>query len=60
MWWVRHHGVYHQTKLNKIRVIFYFSEKCAGRSIKKELMTCPDLNNQIAKSLIKLRQDWNL
>ena len=60
VWCLPHHGVYHQAKLHKICILIYCSENYAGRSIKKELITGPDLTNQVVKSLIKSRQDWNL
>ena len=56
VWYLPHHGVYHPRKPNKIRVVFDCSAEYAGRSINKELMSGPDLTNQIIGTLIKFRQ----
>ena len=52
-----HHGVYHPAKPNKIRVVFDCSAEYAGGSINKEIMTGPDLNNQIIGTLIRFTQE---
>ena len=57
VWYLPHHGVYHPTKPNKIRVVFDCSVEYAGRSINKELMAGPDLTNQIVGTLIRFRQE---
>ena len=57
VWYLPHHGVYHPAKPNKIRVAFDCRAKYAGRSIKKELMTGPDLTNQVVGTLIRFTQE---
>ena len=57
VWYLPHHGVYHQLKSEKIRIIFDWSSEYRGRSINKELLVGPDLTNQIVGTLIKFRQD---
>ena len=51
-WYLPRHGVYHPAKPNKIRVVFDCSAEYLGRSINKELMAGPDLNNQIVFALL--------
>ena len=46
-WYIPHHGVYHPSKPGKIRVVFDCSAEFQGRSINKELLSGPDLTNQI-------------
>ena len=46
-WCIPHHGVYHPRKLDKLRVVFDCSSEFKGRSLNKELMSRPDLTNQI-------------
>ena len=46
-WYIFCHGVYNESKPNKIRVVFYCSTECQGRSLNDELMSGPDLTNQI-------------
>ena len=43
-----HYGLYHPIKPEKIRVDFYYSVKIDERSLGKELLTGPDLTNNIA------------
>ena len=47
-WYILHHGVYHPSKLRKIRVVFDCSAQFAGSSLNQELLTCSDLTNPIA------------
>ena len=56
IWYLLHHGVYHSTKSNKICVLFDCTAEHA-RSIKKELLAGPDLNNQIIGTLIRFLQE---
>ena len=43
-----HYGLYHPIKPEKIRVDFYCSVEIDERSLSKELLTGPDLTNNIA------------
>lgn len=56
-WYIPHHGVYHPKKPDKIRVVFDCSAEVNGTSINKELMSGPDLTNQIVGVLLKFRQE---
>ena len=56
-WYISHHGVYHPSKLGKINVFFDYSSKFQGRSINKELLSEPDLTNQIIFALILWRKN---
>ena len=52
-WFIPHHGVYHPNKLGKIRVVFDCSGEFDGKSLNKELLTGPDLTNQIVGVLTR-------
>ena len=45
-WYIPHHGVYHPSKPDKIRVVFDCIAEFQGISINKELLSGPDLTNQ--------------
>ena len=47
IWYIPHHGVYHTNKPGKIRVVFDYSAEFEVRSINQELLSGPDLTNQI-------------
>ena len=47
IWYIPHHGVYHTNKPRKIRVVFDCSTEFEVRSINQELLSGPDLTNQI-------------
>ena len=55
-WYIPHHALYHPSKPGKIRVVFDCSAEFEGKSINKELLPGPDLNNQIFSILIRLRE----
>ena len=57
MWYLSHHAVYHPNKPGKIRVVFDLSEDHKGRSINIELLSGPDLTNQIAGVLLRFREE---
>ena len=57
VWYLPHHGVYHPTKTNKIRVVIDCSAEYVRRSVNKELMSGADLSNQIVGTLIRFRQE---
>ena len=56
-WFIPHHGVYHPNKSGKIRVVFGSSAEFDERSLNKELLTGPDLTNQIVVVLTRFRQN---
>ena len=49
--------VYHPQKLEKIRVVFDCSAQYANMSINTELMSGPDLANQIVGVLLRFRKE---
>ena len=51
-----HHEEYHPTKPGKVRVIFDCNAEIDERSLNKELLTGPDLTNQIAGVLTRFQQ----
>ena len=55
-WYIPHHGVHHLSKSRKIRVVFDCSAQFAGKSLNQELLTVPDLTNQIVGVLTRFRQ----
>ena len=46
-WYIPHHRVYHPNKPDKIRVLYDCSSEFQGRGLNKELLSGPDLTNQI-------------
>ena len=55
-WFIPHHEEYHPTKPGKVKVIFDCNAEIDERSPKKELLTGPDLTNQIAGVLTRFQQ----
>ena len=56
-WYLPHHGVYHPNKPGKIRVVFDLSAEYHGTSINKQLLSGPDLANQIVGVLLRFREE---
>ena len=56
-WYIPHHGVYHPKKPGKIRVVFDCSAEYKGSSLNKQLLSGPDLTNQIIGVLNRFRED---
>ena len=56
-WYIPHHGVYHPSKPGKIRVVFDCSAEFQGKSINKELLSGPDLTNQIIGIMTRFREE---
>ena len=54
---IPHHGVYHPNKPGKIRVVFDCSAEFDEQSLNKELLTGPDLTNQILGVLTRFWQN---
>ena len=56
-WYIPHHGLYHLSKPGKIRVVFDCSAGVKGTSLKKNLMSGPDLANQIVGVITRFREE---
>ena len=56
-WYIPHHGVYHPSKPGKIRVVFDCSAEFQGKSINRELLSGPDLTNQISGIMIRFKKE---
>ena len=56
-WFIPQHGVYHPNKPGKIKVVLDCSAEFDGRSLNKELLTGPDLTNQVLGVLTRFRQN---
>ena len=56
-WYTPHHGVYHPNKPDKIRVIYDCSAQYLGRNLNKDLLSGPDLTNQIVVILCRFREN---
>ena len=56
-WYLPHHGVYHPNKPGKIRVVFDLSADYKGRCLNRELLSGPDLTNQIVGVLLRFREE---
>ena len=55
-WYILCHGLYHSAKPGKIRVVFDCSEEYVWASIHCELMSAPNLTNQIWGTLLRFRE----
>ena len=55
-WYIPHHGVYYPSKPGKI-CLFDCSAEFQGRSINKELVSGPDLTNQIIGALTRFHEE---
>ena len=56
-WYIPHHGVHHPSKPGKICVVFDCSTEFQGRLINKELLSGPDLTNQIIGVLTRFCEE---
>ena len=56
-WYLPHRAVYHPNKPGKIRVVFDLSAECKGTSLNKELLSGPDLTNQVLGVLLRFREE---
>ncbi|XP_059086914.1 uncharacterized protein LOC131883456 [Tigriopus californicus] len=54
--YIPHHAVYHNQK-KSIRVVYNCANKIENRSINDELLTGPDLTNQLVGVLLRFRKD---
>jgi len=57
VWYLPHFGVYHPKKPNQIRVVFDSSAEYEGVSLNKELLSGPDLANNLTGVLIRFRRN---
>ena len=56
-WYIPHHGVYHPSKPGKIRVVFDCSAEFKEVSLNNNLMSGPNLINQIVGVLTRFREE---
>lgn len=57
IWYIPHHGVYNVNKPNKVRVVFDCSSEFENTSLNKNLMSGPDLTNQLTGVLLRFREE---
>ena len=57
VYYIPHHGVYHQKKTGKIRVVFDCSAKFKGTSLNDNLLQGPNLTNTLIGVLCRFRQE---
>ena len=57
VWYLPHHGIYHPSKPNKIKVVLDCSVEYKVRCLNKELLPCPDLENQLIGVLLRFRKE---
>ena len=56
-WYIPHHGVAHPAKLGKVRVVFDCSVKYKSTSRNNQLISGPDLTNQLVGILTRFREE---
>ena len=56
-WYLPHHGVYYPNKPGKIRVVFDLSADYKGRFLNRELLSGPDLTNQIVGVYLRFQEE---
>ena len=56
-WYILHHGVHHPSKPGNIRLVFDCSAEFKGTSLNKNLMSGPDLANQIVGVIIRFHEE---
>ena len=55
--YIPHHGVYHPSKPEKIRVVFDCGAEFKGTSLNKTMMSGLDLANQIVGVITRFREE---
>ncbi|XP_046346812.2 uncharacterized protein LOC124127462 [Haliotis rufescens] len=56
VWYIPHHGVYHPKKV-KLRVVFNCAATYNGTSLNQQLLSGPDLTNNLIGVLVRFRQE---
>ena len=56
VWYIPHHGVYHQWK-GKLRVVYDCAAEYQGTSLNQELLQGPDLTSTLVGVLLRFRQE---
>ena len=56
-WYIPHHGVVHPAKPGKVCVVFDCSVKYRGTSLNNQLISGPDLTNQLVGVLTRFREE---
>ena len=56
-WYIPHHGVYHHSKPGKVRVVFDCTAEFKRTSLNKNLMSGPDLANQIVRVITRFCEE---
>ncbi|XP_063436812.1 uncharacterized protein LOC134718246 [Mytilus trossulus] len=57
VWYIPHHGVYHNQKPDKVRVVFDCSARYQGHSLNDHLLQGPDLTNKLIGVLCRFRKE---
>ena len=55
LWYLPHHGVKHPSKPGKVRIVFNCSTNYGGTSLNRNLLSGPDLTNQLTGILMRFR-----
>ena len=55
-WYLPHHPVTSPTKPGKVRIVFDAAAECEGTSLNKNLLTGPDVANNLVGVLLRFRQ----
>lgn len=55
-WYIPHHGIYHPTKPEKLRVVFDCSAKHKGTSLNEHLLSGPDMINNLTGVFVRFQQ----
>ena len=55
-WYIPHHGVVHPVKLGKVHVVFDFSAEYRGTLLNNQMISGPDLTNQLVGVLTRFRE----
>ena len=55
-WYIPHHGVVHPAKPEKVRVVFDCSAEYRGTSLSNQLISGPDLTNQLDGVLARFKE----
>ena len=57
LWYLLHHGVKHPRKPGKVRIVFNCSTNYGGASLNHNLLSRPDLTNQLIGILLRFRTE---